>query len=211
MQPARRPCPSLTEALRNAVTRGVQVTVVIDTSQGAAAPCPAPSPVTPSPASRASPSTSGPRQDARSQTLRSTTAASSNKCGSGAWALPGLLTRRECAGGPAVHAASRVPFSSAAGMPACARRRDWRGQVADAGNTAGEAAANRDLWTRTRPKAVDRPVGCRTVETRGDHPVRHTAYHRPSRPADHEPADQPGDDLRLNCTDEDSEAPSALT
>jgi hypothetical protein len=38
-------------------------------------------------ASRASPSTTGPRQDARSQILRSTTAASSSKCGSGAWAL----------------------------------------------------------------------------------------------------------------------------
>ncbi|MGA8720174.1 MAG: hypothetical protein WB557_19355 [Solirubrobacteraceae bacterium] len=35
MQPARRPDPSLTEALRNAVTRSVQVTVVIETSQGA--------------------------------------------------------------------------------------------------------------------------------------------------------------------------------
>lgn len=35
MQPARRPYPPLTEALRNAVTCGVQVTVVIETPQGA--------------------------------------------------------------------------------------------------------------------------------------------------------------------------------
>jgi hypothetical protein len=35
VQPARRPYPPLTEVLRNAVTRGVQVTVVIETPQGA--------------------------------------------------------------------------------------------------------------------------------------------------------------------------------
>jgi hypothetical protein len=41
------PYPPLTEALRNAITRGVQVTVVIETPRAPAAPCPAPSPVTP--------------------------------------------------------------------------------------------------------------------------------------------------------------------
>jgi hypothetical protein len=38
VQPARRPYPSLTEAPRNAVTRGVQVTVVIETPRAPAAP-----------------------------------------------------------------------------------------------------------------------------------------------------------------------------
>jgi hypothetical protein len=155
VQPARRPYPSLTEALRNAVTRGVQVTVVIETPQGAGSALSGTEPCHAFTGIEGVALYHWPRQDARSQILRSTTAASSNKCGSGAWALPGLLTRRECAGGPAVHAPSRVPISSAAGMPTCARRRDWRGQVADAGNTAGEAAANRDLWTRANREYTD--------------------------------------------------------
>jgi hypothetical protein len=41
-------------------------------------------------------------------------------------------------------------------MPACTGRRDWRGRMADAGDTAAEAAAaNRDLWTRANREYGD--------------------------------------------------------
>jgi SAM-dependent methyltransferase len=40
-------------------------------------------------------------------------------------------------------------------MPACAWSRDWRDKMADAGDTAGEAAANRDLWARANREYAD--------------------------------------------------------
>ena len=40
-------------------------------------------------------------------------------------------------------------------MPACAGRRDWRDRITDAGNTAGEAAADRDLWARANREYAD--------------------------------------------------------
>jgi hypothetical protein len=47
------------------------------------------------------------------------------------------------------------------------------------------------------------------IEFLFDKPLRGSGSDR--RPVDHEGhADQPGDDLRLKCTDEDPEAPSAL-
>jgi hypothetical protein len=40
-------------------------------------------------------------------------------------------------------------------MPACTGRRDWRDRMADAGDTAAEAAANRDLRTRANREYGD--------------------------------------------------------